>query len=191
MPNLLPFRRRRRRWRPSQLWFAPLWLAAVLGGAAYGAGWLPRLAEPGAVVAAAAADPGKASRPSGLPLSLAARNDSTAATFSLCHTGGGYNCVVDGDTIWLEGEKIRVAGIDAPETHPPRCPREAELGAAATERLRELLNSGAVTTSRIDRDRDRYGRLLRNVAVDGSDVGDTLIAEGLARAYGSGRRSWC
>src|SRR5687767_13525428 len=29
------------------------------------------------------------------------------ASFGLCHTGGGRNCVVDGDTIWLEGVKIR------------------------------------------------------------------------------------
>jgi len=43
----------------------------------------------------------------------------------------------------------------------------------------------------IDRDEDRYGRKLRNVAVDDRDVGETLSAEGLARAYGGGRRSWC
>jgi endonuclease YncB( thermonuclease family) len=99
--------------------------------------------------------------------------------------------VVDGDTFYLGGEKIRIAGIDAPETHPSRCPSEEALGNAATARLQELLSGGAITLSSIDRDRDRYGRLLRNVAVDGQDVGDTLVAEGVARPYGSGRRSWC
>ena len=57
--------------------------------------------------------------------------------------------------------------------------------------MQQLLNGGAVTLSSIDRDEDVYGRKLREVAVDGSDVGDTLISEGLARAYGGGRRSWC
>jgi micrococcal nuclease len=44
---------------------------------------------------------------------------------------------------------------------------------------------------RIDRDRDRYGRLLRNVAAGGQDVGEAMISAGVAREYGSGRRSWC
>jgi endonuclease YncB( thermonuclease family) len=43
----------------------------------------------------------------------------------------------------------------------------------------------------IDRNRDSYGRLLRNVAVNGEDVGQAMISAGVAREYGSGRRSWC
>ena len=113
------------------------------------------------------------------------------ASFHFCHSGGGRNCVVDGDTIWLLGQNIRIAGIDAPETHEYRCPEEKALGDRTTERLLELVNSGAVTLSSIERDEDRYGRKLRNVAVDGQDVGETLIAEGLAREYAGGRRSWC
>ena len=38
---------------------------------------------------------------------------------------------------------------------------------------------------------DRYGCKLRIVMVGGRSVGDTLIAERLARPYGGGRRSWC
>ena len=111
--------------------------------------------------------------------------------FGLCHTGGGTNCVVDGDTFWIGGQKVRIAGIDAPETHPPRCAEEARLGNEATAMLRGLLNGGAVTMTSIDRDQDSYGRLLRNVAVDGQDVGEAMIAAGVAREYGRGRRSWC
>jgi endonuclease YncB( thermonuclease family) len=99
--------------------------------------------------------------------------------------------VVDGDTFWIDGQKVRIAGIDAPETHPSRCEDEARLGNRATEQLHALLNSGAVTMTGIDRDRDRYGRLLRNVAVNGADVGEAMIAAGVAREYGRGRRSWC
>ena len=113
------------------------------------------------------------------------------ASFDYCQWGGGSNCVVDGDTFWIGGEKVRIAGIDAPETHPSRCDYEARLGNAATERLHDLLNSGAVTMTAIDRDRDVYGRLLRNVAVDGQDVGEAMVSAGVAREYGTGRRSWC
>jgi endonuclease YncB( thermonuclease family) len=113
------------------------------------------------------------------------------AHFSLCFIGGGYNCVVDGDTIWLGGEKIRIADIDAPETHDPRCACEKQLGDRATLRLQQLLNRGSVTLRPIDRDRDRYGRKLRLVLVNGMSVGDTLVAEGLARRYAGHRRPWC
>ena len=111
--------------------------------------------------------------------------------FGRCHEGGGTHCVVDGDTVWIAGEKIRIAGIDAPETHEPRCSREAELGKAAADRLQMLLNSGTVVATPVNRDKDPNGRLLRNIAVDGRDVGETLTKAGLARAYGGGKRSWC
>ena len=113
------------------------------------------------------------------------------ASFSYCYTGAGTDCVVDGDTFWIGGEKVRIAGIDAPETHPSRCDYEAQLGNAATERLHDLLNSGAVTMTSIDRDRDVYGRLLRNVQVNGADVGEAMVSAGVARAYAGGRRPWC
>ena len=109
----------------------------------------------------------------------------------MCFTGGGYNCVVDGDTIWLQGTKIRIADIDAPETHDPRCSSEKALGDRATRRLHQLLNNGSVTLEQIDRDHDTYGRKLRIVLVNGQSVGDTLVGEGLARWYQGGRRPWC
>jgi endonuclease YncB( thermonuclease family) len=113
------------------------------------------------------------------------------ASFSYCKWGGGTNCVVDGDTFYVDGAKVRIADIDAPETHDYRCASELELGERAARQLQALLNSGAVTMSSIDRDRDRYGRLLRNVSVNGQDVGETLISAGVARAYAGGRRPWC
>ena len=111
--------------------------------------------------------------------------------FHICHTGGGTNCVVDGDTIWLEGQNIRIADIDAPETHDYRCPEEKALGDQATQRLHQLVNGGSVTLQPIgDRNVDGYGRKLRLVLVDGSNVGGTLVSEGLARYYEGGRRPW-
>jgi len=114
-----------------------------------------------------------------------------AIAFSICGSGRRVNCVVDGDTFWMEGEKIRILDIDTPELSPSRCAEEERLGRAAKTRLHELLNTGAVTLHRAGRDRDRYGRLLRRVEVGGQPVGAVLIGEGLARPYAGGRRSWC
>jgi endonuclease YncB( thermonuclease family) len=113
------------------------------------------------------------------------------ASFDMCKWGSGYNCVVDGDTIWLEGQNVRIADIDAPETHEPSCAEERVLGDRATVRLRQLLNSGEVTLASIDRDMDVYGRKLRIVEVNGASVGGRLVDEGLARWNAGGRRPWC
>lgn len=111
--------------------------------------------------------------------------------FGLCHSGGGTNCVVDGDAFWMDGAKIRIADIDAPETHPSRCAEEARLGDAATERLQALLNAGPFELASADRESDRYGRKLRFVTSAGQSVGETLVAEGLARPWEGQRRPWC
>ena len=127
----------------------------------------------------------------------AENSEQVAATqdvkvFGLCHVGGGTNCVVDGDTIWLDGIKIRVADIDAPETHPPHCAAEADLGNRATLRLQQLLNEGPITLEQPGRDEDRYGRKLRILVRQGRSLGDVLIGEGLARPYQGGPRAgWC
>jgi endonuclease YncB( thermonuclease family) len=90
----------------------------------------------------------------------------------------------------MRGQTIRVAGIDAPETHPSRCADEARLGAAATEKLRQLLSSGSVTVSGTIH--DKYGREVREVHVGGRDVAEIMIGESLARSYdGGARQTWC
>jgi micrococcal nuclease len=121
----------------------------------------------------------------------ASLSDTESASFSFCHQGGGINCVVDGDTLYYRGQKIRIADIDTPETHDPRCPQEAKLGAAATQRLRTLVNSSPFSLQSIDRDEDRYGRKLRIISRGGQSLGGVLVNEGLARWYGNGRQSWC
>lgn len=102
--------------------------------------------------------------------------------------GGIY--VIDGDTFGLGGRRIRISGIDAPEIHPPRCVQEAQLGLAAAQKLKELLSSGTVAFS--GSGRDKYGRELRQVSVNGIDVAQTMIAAGLASSYeGKKRQGWC
>ena len=99
--------------------------------------------------------------------------------------------MVDGDTVWIDHQKIRLADIDAPETHPPRCAAEADLGHRATQRLQQLLNEGSVSIHAAERDRDRYGRLLRIVDVNGASAGERLVSEGLARRWSGSRQPWC
>jgi micrococcal nuclease len=113
-------------------------------------------------------------------------------SFTLCPEGGGTNCVVDGDTLWLDRVKIRVADIDTPETHPPRCASEAALGARATQRLLSLVNAGPFEVRSVgDRDADQYGRKLRVLLRDGQSLGDILVREGLARTWTGRREPWC
>lgn len=68
--------------------------------------------------------------------------DALSAVFSICGDSHRTNCVVDGDTFWFEGEKIRIADIDTPELSPPRCEAERIKGEAAKSRLLTLLNAG-------------------------------------------------
>lgn len=117
--------------------------------------------------------------------------DHESASFAICGSGARTNCVIDGDTFWYRGEKIRIADINTPEVSSPECASEATLGAAATERLHALLNAGPFTLEPIDRDRDRYGRLLRTVTRDGESLGAVLVDEGLAEEWRGRRGSWC
>ena len=81
----------------------------------------------GLVAVAIITAPGSSVQPAAMALGLLSKAEpATARTFTHCHTGGGSNCVVDGDTIWMDGIKIRVADIDAPETHPPRTPKRKQ-----------------------------------------------------------------
>lgn len=101
-------------------------------------------------------------------------------------------CVVDGDTIWLDGEKIRIADIDAPEVSEPKCASEKALGDRATLRLMSLLNEGPFQVQTIgNRDEDRYGRKLRVLVRAEKSLGDQLVSEGLARTWTGRREPWC
>ena len=107
----------------------------------------------------------------------------------MCGEPPHRNCVIDGDTFYFDRQSIRIADIDAPETHPPRCAHEADLGARATDRLHELLNAGPIELR--GGGQDRYGRELRAVYRDGESVGGILVTEGLARKWTGRRMPWC
>ncbi|MFB9952543.1 thermonuclease family protein [Rhizobium puerariae] len=117
--------------------------------------------------------------------------DALSASFVLCGDSHRTNCVVDSDTFWFEGQKIRIGDIDTPELSPPRCEAERVKGEAAKSRLLALLNAGKFSLSAGFRDEDKYGRKLRTVSRGGHSLGDVLIGEGLARSWDGARHEWC
>ena len=111
--------------------------------------------------------------------------------------------VIDGDTVafqanWLPEPlkkelSIRVYGVDTPEkSFRAKCPKEAEMGAAATEFTKRAVNQ---STHRqvILMDWDKYGgRVLGDVLLDGNSLRAMLISKGYAREYyGEAKTSWC
>ena len=165
---------------------APRALLLILGAVLIGVVVIAALQRPGPTQELANEFGTEAGRLRQLP-----RIDMHEARFSLCDGPVRVNCVVDGDTFWFEGQKYRLADIDTPETHPPRCAQEARLGTRAIERLRDWLNSGAFRLEENGRDSDRYGRKLRIATRDGVSVGSVLINAGLARPWEGYRRPWC
>lgn len=107
--------------------------------------------------------------------------------------------IVDGDSFRARVEVwpgqhvttiVRVAGIDAPETSG-KCASERQKAQAAKLRLAELLTDGQVMLAEVKL--DKYAsRIDAVVMVDGRNVGDQLLADGMARAYRGGTRAgWC
>jgi micrococcal nuclease len=86
--------------------------------------------------------------------------------------------VIDGDTVELAGgERVRYVLIDAPEITNGK---NACFGAEARELNRELVEGQVVRLGYGPRCRDRFGRLLASVAVDGLDVSAELVRSGYA-----------
>jgi endonuclease YncB( thermonuclease family) len=99
--------------------------------------------------------------------------------------------VVDGDTIKLGAQSLRLLNIDAPEVGRAECPEERERGLQATERLKALMAEGAISIHPNGK-ADRYGRPLIRLQTNARDVGDRLITEGLAKPWPvQGNPSWC
>ncbi|ANL64777.1 nuclease SNase-like protein [Rhizobium phaseoli] len=128
-----------------------------------------------------------------IPLAkVAATITKPVTAYGVCSGSVRYHCVVDGDTLWSGGVKIRIADIDTPEVSEPRCASELALGNKATARLVELVNEGPfVMRAWPGRDEDKYGRKLRVLVRNGRSLGDILVSEGLARTWTGRRQPWC
>lgn len=117
---------------------------------------------------------------------------STSRRFGLCSGPVRRTCVVDGDTLWIDGVKIRVADIDTPEVGEPKCGAEKALGDKATRRFLQLVNAGPFELQAWEgRDEDKNGRKLRVLVRNGRSLGDILVSEGLARTWSGRREPWC
>lgn len=96
----------------------------------------------------------------------------------------GRAVVVDGDTLDLAGQRVRLFGIDAPEMRQGCTDATGKAWACgrwAAQRLAELVAEGAVTCT--PRDRDRYGRIVASCGTAAGDLGAAMVAGGAATAY--------
>jgi endonuclease YncB( thermonuclease family) len=98
----------------------------------------------------------------------------------------GVASVVDADTLDVHGERIRLVGVDAPESKQ-QC-RDAggqfyRCGQVSALALDAWLNSNPVTCK--VEDRDRYSRFLAQCSVRGTSVQEWLVTNGYAVAYRS------
>ena len=95
----------------------------------------------------------------------------------------GPATVIDGDTIVVAGERIRLQGIDAPELQQT-CTAYGQpwaCGRTSAEWLRERLNGRQVEC--VGHARDRYERMLAVCYVGGDSINERLVSEGWALDY--------
>ncbi|MDE0173437.1 MAG: thermonuclease family protein [Defluviicoccus sp.] len=107
------------------------------------------------------------------------RGPSTASRPAL----SGSVRVVDGDTLDVAGARVRLHGIDAPES-AQRCRASGRSWPCGREAARALASRiGDRRVSCEERDRDRYGRVVAVCAVAGLDLNEWMVSEGWAFAY--------
>lgn len=109
---------------------------------------------------------------------------------------------VDGDTVdvdidlgfgvWLKDERVRIMGIDTPESRT-RDKVEKLFGTAAKNRLKELLKNGGKLITTEDKSgedmKGKFGRILGDFRVpDGRRVTEIMIEEGHCVAYFGGSK---
>lgn len=95
----------------------------------------------------------------------------------------GQASVIDGDTLEIHGKRIRLHGIDSPESSQTciRAGQAWRCGAAAANALDEWIARRVVACQTLDI--DRYGRSIARCSVAGADIGAWMVANGWAMAY--------
>ena len=107
-----------------------------------------------------------------------------------------YRCVivriVDGDTVdvdidlgfgvWLKNERVRIAGIDAPETRT-RDLEEKRFGLEAAARAEELLPVGSKQILNSKDFKGKFGRILGDFKIGDTTFAQTMLVEGHAEVY--------
>ena len=110
--------------------------------------------------------------------------------------------VVDGDTVdvdidlgfgvWLKDERVRIMGIDTPESRTSD-KVEKKFGLAAKARLKSLLGKKAILKTQVNKDgedmKGKFGRILGDfVSEDGRMVTEVMVAEGHCVLYFGGSK---
>lgn len=116
---------------------------------------------------------------------------------------------IDGDTYTVQMpdgrlERVRLAGVDTPEPWPQHadCPAEVPIGEAVSELVRTWIRQAATTKYDVpqswpiavlvtDDERDRYGRLLGDLVLDGESLSQRLLDGGHAVTWPHERGVWC
>ena len=115
-------------------------------------------------------------------LSLVLSGVSTASSAS--ETLTGRVSVIDGDTFEMHGKRIRLHGIDAPESGQQCKDRNGKTyrcGQMAAKQMSGYVSGKTVKCEILDK--DRYGRFIARCLANGTDVNELLVKEGWALAY--------
>jgi micrococcal nuclease len=107
--------------------------------------------------------------------------------------------IVDGDTVdvdidlgfgvWLHKERVRIMGIDTPESRT-RDKVEKLFGLASKQKLKDLLPIGSMQVLVVEEydAKGKFGRILGDFEIEDTKVTDILIEEGHAVAYFGGSK---
>ncbi len=117
------------------------------------------------------------------PMSVALVLTILSAIPASAETIAGRASVIDGDTIEIHGQRIRLWGIDAPEGRQT-CTKGGQdwrCGTDAANALDAHLRGATVTCTR--KDTDRYRRMVATCQARGEDVGEWLVRSGWALDY--------
>jgi len=96
----------------------------------------------------------------------------------------GVPSVIDGDTLEIQGKRIRLFGIDAPES-AQECENEGGRKWRCGQRAALVLSDKIARSpvSCVERDRDRYGRIVAICSMRNEDLNAWMVASGWAIAY--------
>ena len=109
--------------------------------------------------------------------------------------------IIDGDTvdvdidlgfgIWMKNERVRIMGIDTPESRT-RDKVEKKFGLASKAKLKSLLGNSTVLKTQINKKgedmKGKFGRILGDFTSDGKKVSKILCEEGFAVPYFGGSK---
>ena len=102
----------------------------------------------------------------------------------LCNTSFADSLrVVDGDTIVLNGEKIRFSGIDTPELKQTCMNGDEKVFCGKTAKMLLIKKIGNETPACISEGKDAYKRTLAECFVNGESLSAYLVRSGYAFAY--------